>query len=228
MDVLLGCLCAALALTTALAVRGRTRTALALAATEARHAAELEQLSGMALHDALTGLPNRVLLQDRLRHALSSAGRRGGHVGVLFLDLDGFKAVNDGYGHAAGDEVLATVAARLRASVRAGDTPARLSGDEFVVVCEGVDDEAALAGAAARLERALTAPMTVGGVTVCLGLSVGSALHLPDGHETPSHVATRLLSAADTAMYAVKKDRQLRLAEMGLLNQLAVRSVLRV
>ena len=225
MDVLLGCLCAALVIALWAARRERRHAAALLAAHDAQHAAELERLSGLALHDSLTGLPNRVLLHDRLRHALSSQSRRGGRVGVLFLDLDGFKAVNDTYGHAAGDEVLATVAQRLRASVRAGDTPARLAGDEFVVVCEGGDDELAHAGAALRLERAVTAPIVLGDRTVTLGCSVGAVLHTATVGETVSHAATRLVAAADQRMYDTKKERHLQLAEMGVLNQLAVRSL---
>ena len=227
MDVLLGCLCAALAVALAAAWRERHHAATLLESTKARHDAELERLSGLALHDALTGLPNRVLLLDRLRHALSSQPRRGGRVGVLFLDLDGFKAVNDTYGHAVGDEVLATVAQRLRTHVRAGDTPARLAGDEFVVVCEGVDDSLALAGAALRLERALTSPFVLGDRTITLGCSVGGVLHEATPGETVSHAATRLIAAADQRMYDVKRERQLRLAEMGVLNQLAARSLTR-
>ena len=161
---------------------GRQALALELADVHRRHDREVERLSGLALHDALTGLPNRVLLLDRLRHALQSQDRRGGGVGVLFLDLDGFKAVNDGFGHAVGDDVLATVAARLRTAVRAGDTPARLSGDEFVVVCEGVEDDLALQRAAARLERAVGAPFEVAGHTVVLGVSVGRALNPSADH----------------------------------------------
>lgn len=224
MDVVLVALCAALVIAVLLARRERRRLAIRLEAAELRYASELEHLSGLALHDALTGLPNRVLLQDRLRHALSARSRRGGHVGVLFLDLDGFKAVNDGYGHGVGDEVLATIASRLRGAVRAGDTPARLSGDEFVVVCEGVDDLAALHGAAGRLESAITAPIVFGDRVICLGVSVGAVLYEPDARETPSHAAARLIAAADGRMYEVKRARQLRLMEMGVLNQAAARS----
>jgi diguanylate cyclase (GGDEF)-like protein len=227
MDVVLAVLCVALLIATLAALRERQRLALTLAAKAAQYETELQHLSGLALHDALTGLPNRVLLDDRLRHALSARTRRGGHVGVLFLDLDGFKAVNDGYGHAVGDEVLATVASRLRTGVRAGDTPARLSGDEFVVVCEGVDDVLALHRAAARLEAAITAPIVLADRTICLGVSVGSVLYDPDPLEAPSHAAARLLALADTRMYEVKRNRQLRLAEMGVLNQLAQRSLVR-
>ena len=198
-----------------LASRHRTALAEALAKADARHSADLQAVSALALHDPLTCLPNRVLLLDRLRHALSSQGRRGGQVGVLFLDLDGFKAVNDGYGHAAGDEVLRVVAARLRQAVRSGDTAARLSGDEFVVVCEGVDGPAALAVASSRLESALAAPMHLDGRTISLGVSVGASLAVA------GHSAEDVLRMADTRMYDVKRARQLRLAELGVHNRLA-------
>lgn len=222
MDVPVAALCAALAL--ALLAAGRERSRLAAGLAEARE--ELARLSGLALHDPLTGLPNRLLLGDRLRHALQAQGRRGGSVGVLFLDLDGFKAVNDAYGHAAGDQVLAAVGHRLRTSLRAGDTAARLSGDEFVVVCEGVADRVALLGAAARLEAALSVPFLVDGRRVCLGVSIGSALHDPavGADEPPSQVAARLLADADTGMYDVKRGRQLQLAELEATNHLAALS----
>ncbi len=222
MDVLLACLCAGLVVALVRQVRTTTRTTELL---RGQHGAEIERLSGLALHDSLTGLPNRVLLVDRLRHALASQRRRGGRVGVLFLDLDGFKAVNDVYGHAVGDEVLATIAARLRRAVRSGDTPARLGGDEFVIVCEGVVDEAALIVAAQRLEGAVCAPIVLGDITVRLGASIGRVLSDPDCVESPSYAATRLLTAADHNMYDVKRARQLRLIELGVLNQLAARSV---
>ena len=204
----------------------RRTVAACLATAREEHERELARLQGLALHDALTGLPNRTLLQDRLCHALSSQSRRGGRVGVLFLDLDGFKAVNDTYGHGTGDEVLAVIASRLRASVRGGDTPARLAGDEFVVVCEGVDGPEALAIAAARIEKAVSAPILLGERQICLGVSLGSVLHGPSIHEPASHAADRLLAEADQAMFEVKRGRQLALAEMGVLNQQAARSVL--
>ncbi len=226
LSLVLAVCCAVLAAAVAQLLRERRTVAACLATAREEHERELQRLQSLALHDALTGLPNRTLLQDRLRHALSSQSRRGGRVGVLFLDLDGFKAVNDTYGHGTGDEVLAVVASRLRAAVRGGDTPARLAGDEIVIVCEGVEGPEALAAAAVRIEKAVSAPMVLGDRPIVLGVSVGSVLHGASIHETPSHAANRLLAAADQSMFEVKRARQLALVEMGVLNQQAARSVL--
>jgi GGDEF domain-containing protein len=103
-----------------------------------RHARRLaeDELRLQALHDPLTGLPNRLLMLDRLKHALTGVARQPGSVGLLFLDLDGFKQVNDAHGHIAGDQLLVAVAERLTQTLRPTDTLARLGGDEFVVLCE--------------------------------------------------------------------------------------------
>ncbi|MGY1620705.1 diguanylate cyclase domain-containing protein [Geodermatophilus sp. SYSU D00965] len=167
---------------------------------------ELEdQLRAEALHDTLTGLPHRGLLVDRVRHALQGSARSGVPVAVLFCDLDGFKAVNDAWGHAAGDAVLRETARRLHTVLRPGDTVGRLGGDEFVVVCPDVPTAEAAAVVVERVERAVTAPLTVdrgpaGEVQVAVGVSVGAALSRPgDAPET-------LLTRADVAMYRVKRD----------------------
>jgi diguanylate cyclase (GGDEF)-like protein/PAS domain S-box-containing protein len=118
-----------------------------------------EEIAFQATHDALTGLPNRVLFMDRLSHALARRRRAPSGLAVLFLDLDRFKWLNDSLGHAAGDEVLVTVATRLRQALRPGDTLARFGGDEFVVLCEGVTSEAAALALAERLRTALEAPI---------------------------------------------------------------------
>jgi diguanylate cyclase (GGDEF)-like protein/PAS domain S-box-containing protein len=155
-----------------------------------------ERMRHEAVHDPLTGLANRTLLRDRLEHALARSEREEDlATGVLFLDLDNFKQVNDAYGHAAGDAVLVELGRRLRTAVRPADTVARLGGDEFVVVCEEVDAETALA-LGRRLEAAIREPLEVGGVTHLLSASIGIAL----GRTDPD----ALLGDADTAVYEAK------------------------
>jgi diguanylate cyclase (GGDEF)-like protein/PAS domain S-box-containing protein len=154
-----------------------------------------ERMRHEAVHDPLTGLANRTLLHDRLEHALARSERDGSLTGVLFLDLDGFKQVNDAHGHAAGDEVLVELSRNLQHAVRPGDTVARLGGDEFVVVCEDVDEKVLLA-VADRLKSATEAPLLAGGTGRMLSASIGIAL----GKEG----ADELLSDADAALYRAK------------------------
>jgi diguanylate cyclase (GGDEF)-like protein len=158
-----------------------------------------EATSRQALHDPLTELPNRTLLADRLGLALDRAQRLGTQLALLFLDLDGFKAVNDSLGHAAGDELLTVVAGRLRGCIRTADTAARLGGDEFAVLLEDVTCAEEAEAAAARILAAVTEPMTVGGRTLVVGTSVGIAL----GDGTREDVGA-LLRNADLAMYQAK------------------------
>jgi diguanylate cyclase (GGDEF)-like protein len=150
-----------------------------------------------ALHDPLPGLANRTLLRDRLEHALARCGRESGATGVLFVDLDRFKQVNDRYGHGTGDTVLVEVAARLREAVRPADTVARFGGDEFVVVCEQVDQPSVLT-LGRRVQAAICAPLSVDGIEHALSGSIGIALSI--GHTAPD----TLLRAADTASYRAK------------------------
>ena len=169
------------------------------------------QLREAALHDALTGLPHRALLVDRVQHELLAARRSGVPVAVLFCDLDGFKAVNDVCGHAAGDEVLRATARRLQDAVRPGDTVARLGGDEFIVVCPDVPDERAAAVVVERVVEAVRAPLLVDGgpagrVEVRVGASVGTAL------SRPGDAPEGLLGRADSAMYRVKRAHHAALA----------------
>ena len=154
-----------------------------------------QQMRYEALHDPLTGLANRTLLRDRLEHAVARSARGEAAAGVLFIDLDEFKRVNDLYGHAAGDTVLAELGRRLRHAVRPADTVARLGGDEFVVVCEEVDEETALA-LGRRLDEAIRRPVPVAGGEHLLTASIGIAL----GGGDPES----MLAAADAAVYQAK------------------------
>jgi diguanylate cyclase (GGDEF)-like protein len=161
------------------------------------------QLHHLAFHDPLTGLANRALFLDRLEHALDRAERTRQPVSVAFVDLDGFKAVNDSLGHAAGDALLVGVAGRLRGALRSADTLARLGGDEFAVLVEQGDDATR---AARRLLGTLREPFHVHGRAVAVSASIGVAT-VEAGHDARTDAATRaatLLHRADVAMYAVK------------------------
>jgi diguanylate cyclase (GGDEF)-like protein/PAS domain S-box-containing protein len=163
----------------------------------ARRATEM-RLTDLALRDDLTGAANRPLLLDRLSVALAGADRQGHVVGLLYLDLDGFKPINDRFGHRAGDEVLIETVRRLRHHVRAADTVARLGGDEFAVLLADLDDETAAEATAERIRDALRAPLQLGTREVTVGASVGVATSV--GTEDPDE----LLHRADLAMYAEK------------------------
>jgi diguanylate cyclase (GGDEF)-like protein len=158
--------------------------------------------------DALTGLPNRLLFEDRLQHALQRhdrAAERGGarkpeKIGVLFIDLDGFKPVNDTYGHAAGDAVLKEAGERLQCLARSSDTVARMGGDEFLLLVEDAGSVADCMALAARVVRALDAPFEAGGRTVRVAGSVGVAVYPDHGQRD------KLVANADAAMYAAKRN----------------------
>jgi diguanylate cyclase (GGDEF)-like protein len=159
-----------------------------------------------SLHDSLTGIPNRVLLYDRIEHAIASADRHGTVVGIAFVDLDRFKRVNDTFGHAVGDEVLVEVARRLASVIRTVDTPARLAGDEFVVLLADLPAEAdargrVVAEVCERLRRVLAEPITAAGASVALTASVGVVVPAAPAS------AEELVHQADVAMYAAKERR---------------------
>jgi diguanylate cyclase (GGDEF)-like protein len=190
------------------------REALLVAAREAGAAAERAiaalraseaRFRHQALHDSLTGLANRALFGDRVGHALARAAREGTGAAVLYLDLDGFKALNDALGHAAGDRCLVEAAERLRGAVRADDTVARLGGDEFAVLLEGTHAAAAEVEAVAvakRIEAALEAPVVHDGRPYRLAASVGIAA--TGGAAGSVDSCDALLRRADGAMYAAK------------------------
>jgi len=161
-----------------------------------------DQSREAALHDPLTGLPNRVLILQLLEHAFRAGRRSKQTSAVLFLDLNRFKEVNDTYGHQVGDELLVAVAERLTGLLRPGDSLARLSGDEFVILCEDLADPAAVDPIAVRLDAELSRPFALSGVEVAVSASIGIAF---TGQGIDS--AEDLLRDADLAMYRSKRDR---------------------
>jgi diguanylate cyclase (GGDEF)-like protein len=158
-----------------------------------------EELLHLANHDALTSLPNRSLLLDRLGQALLFAGRAKGQVAVMLIDLDRFKNINDSLGHDVGDKIIVEIARRLSACVRAGDTIARLGGDEFVLIRPDVPREDAVAIMAQQILEALARPMSIQGHEFYPTGSIGVSMYPKDGQDGPT-----LLKNADTAMYRAK------------------------
>jgi diguanylate cyclase (GGDEF)-like protein len=161
-----------------------------------------DQSREAALHDPLTGLPNRALLMQRLEHAFLRGSRSGRMTAVFFVDLDHFKEVNDTYGHQTGDELLVAVGQRLTAVLRPGDSLARLSGDEFVVLCEDLDDPARAEAIAVRFDAALTLPFTLSRVELSISASIGIAF-TGLGSDAPEE----LIHDADAAMYRTKHHK---------------------
>lgn len=167
------------------------------------HLASLEskqaELDRLASHDSLTSLPNRRVFLDRIELALARSRRSGMPVALLFVDLDHFKEINDRLGHAAGDEVLKAVASRLRGAVRAADTVARMGGDEFLVLLDGLTDDAAVGQIAQKLIDALAPPVAYGDVQLPIEASIGISRSPQDGDSVGE-----LIAAADQAMYRAK------------------------
>jgi diguanylate cyclase (GGDEF)-like protein len=182
--------------------------AMALAtvvATAWEQAAQHEQVAHQAMHDSLTGLPNRALFLDRLEQALSRRSRgSSGAPAVLLIDLDHFKEVNDNLGHHAGDAVLAAAARRFLRVVRPEDTVARLGGDEFAVLCETAPDEHAVASLARRVQAALERPISVDGDVITVTASVGIAV--TRSQSTTAVTSDWLLRDADAALYSAKRQ----------------------
>jgi diguanylate cyclase (GGDEF)-like protein len=159
------------------------------------------KLAHMVNHDALTGLPNRTLLTDRMDQYLALAQRSHQRVAVLFIDIDGFKFVNDSYGHSLGDQMLCALAARMQERIREGDTVARLGGDEFVVVLNGIQSAGDAAEIAKKLLATLPMPLMVGGKSIMITASIGISLYPEDGGDTET-----LLKNADAALYSAKQN----------------------
>jgi diguanylate cyclase (GGDEF)-like protein len=179
---------------------GKETTTLSSIAWDIREMKDIErQLRHQATHDALTGLPNRVLLFDRLDHAIITAGRKGTLVGVVFLDLDGFKEINDTRGHAAADQLLFGLGQRLATRVRAEDTIARYGGDEFVLVIPDLASPDDINRVVQQVTEAVHEPFALGHESVHLGASIGVAVYPLDGRD-----ASGLLRRADGRMYEQK------------------------
>jgi len=186
-----------------LAARRRARVLerqLALLRTELRLLAQAHAESQRRAHfDALTGLPNRFLLLDRFHQAVAQATRMRTQIALLYLDIDGFKTVNDSLGHATGDELLKRVAARLLACIRASDTASRHGGDEFVVLLTGVADDAGAHLAAEKIRAQLAVPYVIAGSAIQITTSIGVAVYPSDGREHEE-----LLRRSDFAMFRNK------------------------
>ena len=168
------------------------------------------QLENLAHYDSLTGLPNRMLLHDRLEQAIATAERQRQHFALLFIDLDGFKPVNDEHGHGVGDEVLKLVGERLNLVIRGMDTAARLGGDEFVVILTDIHNRENTERVAEKIIGELSEPYEVAGKTLSISASIGASLYPSD-----QKAALDLLRTADEAMYQAKRDGKRRVKFYG-------------
>ncbi len=164
---------------------------------------EQQRLSHLAYHDSLTGLPNRLLLADRLEMALARSRREKNSVVLFFMDLDGFKEINDRFGHETGDLLLVAVARRLVGAIREQDTVARFGGDEFVVVFDGIHDRNEAGALSRKVEELFSEPFPVGAHRVFCGVSIGTAIYPGDGED-----AQKLIVHADMKMYEEKARRK--------------------
>ena len=159
-----------------------------------------EHLTYLAQYDHLTGLVNRSLFRDRLVQAMARSKRLNQPIGLMLLDLDRFKAVNDTFGHDMGDELLKAVSERLKACVREVDTVARMGGDEFTIILEGVTSEQNILMVANRITESIATPFELKGQHISIGISIGITIHPHDDHPVDE-----LLKHADTAMYRAKQ-----------------------
>lgn len=174
----------------------------------------------LANHDALTGLPNRRLLLDRLRQAIAQASRQKKRVALVFFDVDGFKVINDRLGHINGDKILQAVALRLSVCLRAADTACRYGGDEFIVLLPEVDGEQSAAAVEQKIRTQLAAPYLVDGDMISVRLSLGTAIYPVDASDH-----RELIKLADAAMYNMKTGGAVASdAEVPAVQQLARRS----
>jgi diguanylate cyclase (GGDEF)-like protein len=173
---------------------------LAFRGAQRRERAALKRIEWLAHFDSITSLPNRALLSDRLAQEVARSRRNGAPFSLMLFDLDGFKDVNDTWGHAAGDRVLALVGERSRACVRGSDTVGRLGGDEFMAILPGTLQDGAVA-VAEKLRESLSAPYPLASAVAQVGVSVGIAMYPQHGAEPDA-----LLTAADAALYEAKRE----------------------
>ncbi len=181
-------------------VHGETVSYLCAFDDITHRASEAAELARLAHHDALTGLPNRRLLEDRMKQALAVAARNRSGLCLLVLDLNKFKLVNDEFGHAVGDQVLKIVSARMSASLRDSDTVARVGGDEFVILLQSPVDDGNAQSIASSLLQSVSAPLKIDGHEMQIGASIGCARYPADGEDTAT-----LLKNADAAMFGAKR-----------------------
>jgi diguanylate cyclase (GGDEF)-like protein/PAS domain S-box-containing protein len=184
-------------------LRSQQKAAADLAAIGVERHSLIQKLEYQALHDPLTGLPNRALYHDRLDHAIVRADRNGSLIGILFIDLNGFKAVNDGLGHAVGDQLLREVGLRLQSFVRASDTVARLGGDEFCIILPDLSDITSSEHLRQEIAQNLKISLGTGKTSLAISASVGLAMYPRDGAD-----ADALYKHADSLMYRDKVGRK--------------------
>jgi diguanylate cyclase (GGDEF)-like protein len=180
--------------------RGEIAGTMGIAVDVSERKAAEERLAFLAHHDALTGVPNRLLLMDRLVQSIAHAKRRNRYTAVLFVDVDHFKRVNDTFGHSTGDELLKAIAQRLCAAVRPGDTVARLGGDEFIVALDDVAEANDVAMVAKKIVASFIQPFDANGNELVVTCSVGASLYPIDANSPD-----KLIRCADIAMYSAKE-----------------------
>lgn len=181
--------------------RGKTAGAVIVFHDARQSGAAIQKMSYHAQHDFLTGLPNRMLLLERLTHAIGMANRHSKRIALLFLDLDGFKPINDTYGHAFGDHLLQSVAEDLGSCVRTTDTVSRHGGDEFVILLTEIEEKQDAAQIAEKVLSRFAAPRTIDGIDIQVALSIGIAVYPENGTD-----ADIMMHNADIAMYAIKAN----------------------
>jgi diguanylate cyclase (GGDEF)-like protein len=168
------------------------------------------ELDFLANHDALTGLPSLRLCKDRLEHSLAEARRKRQSSAVMFLDLDGFKDINDAQGHEFGDQVLKVIAERIRTEIRETDTVARIGGDEFLVILSGLPESGIAGRIASSLIEQIAKPIEIDAITTGVSVSIGVSFYPQDGKSSEE-----LIRAADQAMYRIKRDGKIAFGYAG-------------